>query len=302
MSAAPVVSILIPAYNERYFADAFASARAQQGVDLEILVCDDSPGEAIGRVVAEAKDERVRYVRNPANLGFGANFSKCFELARGELLKFLNDDDRLRPGCVAALAAGLKANPAVKLATSRRLSIDAAGERLPDGPATVPLALLSSLMSGRELGDFVLLHSVNFIGEPTTAMFRKADVMLEDHLLFRWGGRDFHCLADLGLWLRLLSQGLAYYVAAPLSEFRIHEGQEQLREGVRIGCLMERLWLYQEARKAGFLASVEAQRAALQNLKSRISPMPARPGFTDAERESLRTLLAGIDGELASLR
>ena len=52
--ADPLVSILIPAYNERHFGEAFASACTQQGVDLEIVVCDDSPGEAIGTIVALA--------------------------------------------------------------------------------------------------------------------------------------------------------------------------------------------------------------------------------------------------------
>ena len=298
----PLVSILIPAYNERYFAEAFASARAQQGVDLEIVVCDDSPGEAIGRIVSEANDQRVRYVRNPANLGVGGTFTRCVELARGEVLKFLNDDDRLRPGCVAALAAPLKANPALKLATSRRLPIDGAGNRLPDAPATRPIALISALVSGRELADFVLLHSVNFIGEPTTAMFRKADVTLEDGRLFRWGGRDYHCLADLSLWLRLLAQGLAYYIAAPLSEFRVHEAQEQNREGVRMSCLVERLWIFQQGRSVGLLAQPEAQFVALSNMRARIAPHIGWSGFTEAERAAARQLLADLDGEIASLR
>ena len=46
MSPAPLVTIAIPAYNERYFSEALASAIAQQGVEIEILVCDDSPARA----------------------------------------------------------------------------------------------------------------------------------------------------------------------------------------------------------------------------------------------------------------
>ena len=300
--ANPLVSILIPAYNERFFGEAFASARAQEGVDLEIVVCDDSPGEAIGRAVAEGNDARVRYLRNPSNLGFGANFTQCFTLARGEMVKFLNDDDRLRPGCAAAMAAVLKANPAVKLATSRRQPIDGNGARLADGPATAPLAAISAILPGRELGDFVLAHSMNFIGEPTTVMFRKADVAIEDRALFRWGGQDYHCLADLGVWLRLLAQGLAYYNAAPLSEFRIHAGQEQHREGVRVACAVERLWIVRQARRHGFLASVEAHRAALANLRTRVAAVIAAPGYTPAERASLEELLARTDGDIALVR
>jgi glycosyltransferase involved in cell wall biosynthesis len=70
--ADPLVSILIPAYNERHFGEAFASARAQQGVELEIVVSDDSPGDAIGAHVAAANDPRVRYVKNQERLGLPA--------------------------------------------------------------------------------------------------------------------------------------------------------------------------------------------------------------------------------------
>ena len=300
--ADPLVSVLIPAYNERYFGEAFASACAQQGVELEIVVCDDSPGDAIGKTVAAANDPRVRYVRNPRNLGFGANFTQCFQLARGAFIKFLNDDDRLRPACVATFAAALQANPSVKLATSRRIPIGANGERLPDGPATAPLAQVSALVAGRELGDFTLVHSMNFIGEPTTVMFRRSGVTLEDRALFRWGGRDYHCLADLSLWLRLLADGLAYYTPAPLSEFRMHEGQEQHREGVRMACLVERVWLLKQARSVGYLAARDGPRVAYANLRARLQTWLERGGFTAAEAQTVRGLIAEIDGEAATLR
>ena len=300
--ADPLVSILIPAYNERFFGEALASACAQQGVELEIVVCDDSPGEAIGRAAAATGDPRVRYIRNPKNLGFAGNFTQCFEVARGAYLKFLNDDDRLRQGCVAMFASVLNANPAVKLATSRRIPIDPFGNRLPDGPATAPIALVSALMAGRELGDHALVHSMNFIGEPTTAMFRKADVTLEDGMLFRWGGKDYHCLADLGLWLRLLANGLAYYTPAPFSDFRVHPDQEQNREGVRLSCLTERLWILRQARGAGYLASREGQRLAFANLQGRLQAWLDRGAFTPAESATVRGLLAELEGEAVSLR
>jgi glycosyltransferase involved in cell wall biosynthesis len=300
--ADPLVSILIPAYNERYFGEAFASALAQQGVDLEIVVCDDSPGEAIGRMVAAAPDPRVRYVRNPRNLGFGGNFTQCFQLARGSYIKFLNDDDRLRPACVSTFAAVLQSNPAIKLATSRRIPIGASGERLPDGPATIPLAQVSALVAGRELGDFTLVHSMNFIGEPTTVMFRRAGITLEDGALFRWGGRDYHCLADMSLWLRLLAEGLAYYTPAPMSEFRMHGEQEQHREGVRMACLVERVWILRQARSAGYLATRDGPRVAYANLRARLQAWLDRSGFTPAEAQTVRGLLGEIDGELATLR
>ena len=102
----------------------------------------------------------------------------------------------------------LAAHPAVTLATSRRVVIDERGERKPDIEATRPVAVVTSLIPGRELGDLALVNSANYIGEPSTPMFRRAQVELEEGSLFRWRGREYHCLADLSLWLRLLANGL----------------------------------------------------------------------------------------------
>lgn len=293
----PLVSILIPAYNERFFGEALASASAQAGPALEIVVCDDSPGGAIQAQATAAGDARVRYVRNASRLGFGGNFSRCFELARGEYVKFLNDDDRLLPGCVERLAAALASEPRVALATSRRRVIDEQGRALPDTLATTPVTHVSGLLQGRELGNFALVNSANFIGEPTTAMFRKASVLPEDGALFRWGGRDYHCLADLGLWLRLLAGGLAYYAAAALSEYRVHRGQEQRQGEVAISCLLERLWLVRQARAAGYLGAPALWEAALNAIEQRARAWLAGAAPAEDDRRAVESMLAELAAE-----
>ena len=265
MSDAPLVSILIPAYHERFFADALASARAQAYPSLEIVVLDDSPGDAIERCVLEAGDARVRYSRNPVRRGFHGNFTACFEQARGDFIKFLNDDDRLLPQCVPVLAQFLRLNPGVTLATSRRFVIDAQGTRQPDRTVTQPLSHVTAFVPGAELGNFVLMNMLNLIGEPTTAMFRRRDIAPEPGGLFSWGGYDYHCLADLGLWLRLLARGGAFYCAEGLSEFRVHSGQEQgASPEARLACIVERRRIAWQARGAGFLARTDQLVAALR--------------------------------------
>ncbi len=295
---AALVTLAIPAYRERYFGEAFASALAQRHAPLEILVADDSRGDAIGRTVAEAADPRVRYVRNPHTLGFAGNFTACLNAARGDLVKFLNDDDRLMPHCVEHLAGVMQSNPAVRLATSRRLVIGLEGEPLPDLQATQPLALVSALVIGRELGDLALVNSANVIGEPTTVMFRRSDLPLEGDSMFRWGGHDHHCLADLAVWLRLLASGLAYYCAEPLSEYRIHPDQEQGRPGGGFECLVERLILARTARGAGYLASPAAWRAALAAIKER-SVVWRLVKVDPAGRAALDAFVRELDAEIA---
>lgn len=292
--SAPLVSILIPAYNERFFGAALSSALAQTYAATEIVVCDDSPGTAIEALCRSPADARIRYLRNPARLGFGANFTQCFNLARGEFVKFLNDDDRLMPECVERLAGVLASQPAVALATSRRRVIDASGAPRADTYATTPISHVSALFTGWELGNFTLMNSANFIGEPTTAMFRRSGVALEDGALFRWGGRDYHCLADMSLWLRLLAGGLAYYAAAPLSEYRVHAGQEQRQGDVGVSCLLERRWLLQRAREAGYLQAPSQFAAAIGALGQRARAWLEKGSPSAADRVAIEAMLREI--------
>ena len=297
MSGAPQVSILIPAYHERFFAEALASARAQEHPAFEIVVRDDSSGEAIERAARSANDPRIRYVRNEPRLGFHANFTALFGDARRQYVKFLNDDDRLHPRCLPVLASALLHNPGVALATSRRFVIDEAGARRADVESTMPLSHVSAFVPGGELGNFVLMNMRNLIGEPTTAMFRRADLQPEAGGIFAWGGEEYHCFADLSLWLRLLARGAAFYCAEGPSEFRVHPGQEQGGAG-RLACLLERRRISLRGRAAGFLADPGQYLAALASAR-------AFAAATDFERVSgdvaarVRGELAAIDAEMA---
>jgi hypothetical protein len=290
-SPGPRVSVLIPAYNERFFAEAFAGARAQEFDSFEIVVADDSPGEAIGAAAAAAAagDTRVRYVRNRPARGFEGNFTFLLSQARGELVKFLNDDDRLRPQCLARLAAAF-GDPRVTLATSRRVVIDASGNVQRDTPATTPVSHASCTIEGVELGDLVLVNGLNLIGEPTTAMFRRDAIAPEAAGLFTWQGRSYRCLADLALWLRLIAKGAAYYHASPLSEYRVHPGQEQRASDMGLSCITERLDLVRAARGAGFVAQPAQYRAALQRIDALATAWRQRPGLPAAHQQELGDL------------
>lgn len=293
--SAPRVSILIPAYNERFFPAALASALAQSYADLEVVVCDDSAGDSIEAAVRASGDTRVRYVRNPSRLGFGGNFTECLRQARGELIKFLNDDDLLAPQCVAGLVAAFDFDPRVTLATSRRRPIDERGAIVQGHLASAPLAHVSCLIPGIELGNFVLINSLNLIGEPTTAMFRKRDVDWAAGGIFSWGGHEYHCLADLSLWIRLLARGHCFYQAVILSDYRVHSGQQQASEVMDVACIAERFYLAQTARGFGFLQAPEHFRAAVSMpLKMAQQALRERTDLSPASRQQLESLAASM--------
>ena len=224
----PLVSILIPAYNPRFFAASLDSALAQSYGNVEIVVCDDSDGTAIEEMVRGcAAGAPIRYERNETRLGPRGNFTRCFERARGEFVKFLCDDDLLAPDCVASLLEAFRYAPDVTLATSRRRRIDANGRDLADQPATAPILDQDALIAGRTLANAMLVAGLNIVGEPSTALFRKSDLLDQAPEYFRFDSVPGHGIIDMVTWAALLLKGDAVYRTRPLSAFRIHSGQRQ---------------------------------------------------------------------------
>lgn len=126
----PLVSIGLPTYNgARFLRESLESLLAQEYMQFEILVSDNGSTdgtEAIGRDFA-ARDSRVRYVRQPANLGAAANFNYVFRETGGTLFMWASDDDLWDPRFLTSCVAALHANATAVLACSRIRFIDEHG-------------------------------------------------------------------------------------------------------------------------------------------------------------------------------
>jgi glycosyltransferase involved in cell wall biosynthesis len=124
------VSIGVPVYNgENYLAEAIDSVLAQTYTDFELIICDNASTdrtEEICRRYADA-DSRIRYYRNPRNLGASANFGLTFELATGEYFRWLAHDDVLMPEYLERCVAALDREPGAILAQPLVGIIDAKG-------------------------------------------------------------------------------------------------------------------------------------------------------------------------------
>jgi glycosyltransferase involved in cell wall biosynthesis len=224
----PLVTIAIPAWSAQFFAVCLDSALAQTYPSTEIVVCDDShDGEIESIVRTRANGRTVRYERNAARLGPRGNFKRCLERSRGAFVKLLCDDDWLAPECVARLLDGFRRAPDIALATSRRQRIDARGGAIADQPATVPIVSADTVIGGRTLANAMIMAGLNMVGEPSTAMFRRADLIGAAPEYFGFDGVPGHGIIDMVSWAALLLKGDAVYLRAALSAFRIHPGQRQ---------------------------------------------------------------------------
>lgn len=223
------VTVAIPAYKSKYLGAALESALKQEFDQFEILVCDDSPGEEVAAIVAEHQERHpsvpLRYYRNAASLGEEGNVGECIRRASGHYIKFLYDDDVLLPGCLKSLAEVLDAYPDVALATSRRNRIDEAGDPIRDSGATLSPFQFDVLVEGGDLVSLLGDHTLNFIGEPSAVMVRRAQILPLAGKQFSLGGNKVKWLGDLTMNVNLLRKGSLAYLVKPLSSFRVSREQ-----------------------------------------------------------------------------
>lgn len=260
--ADPLVSILIPTYNgERFLKAALQSALGQSHRNIEVLVGDDGSTDRTPEILAAAAatDDRVRVLRFDPNIGALENPRRLLAEARGEYVKYLMHDDVLATDCVRELVRGMQQHPEATMAFSHRALIDEQGKVVP-GHEFPKLNDRPGPLDGRELGNVVLVNCTNVIGEPTTVLFRRSDVVPEE--LWIVDGRTVDVLNDVQLWLHLLAKGSAYYTPRTLSRFRSHGGQNS--HNPRYIGRAERDWsrLADWGARHGFLAGEGQQRRA----------------------------------------
>jgi len=102
----PLVSICIPTYQRPdLLRQAISSCLAQTYSEIEIIVCDDSKDDASKQMVEGLnKSEKIQYYQNRPSLGQAGNVNRLFDLARGDRLVLLHDDDLLLPDAVQSMS------------------------------------------------------------------------------------------------------------------------------------------------------------------------------------------------------
>lgn len=136
-SPAPVaISVLLPAYNaERYILQSVQSVLAQTFEDFELLVVDDCSTDGTGGILASIRDQRLRVMRNPANLGIVGSLNRAMAAARGRLIARTDADDYCLPTRFAKQKAFLDRHPGIQLVGSRMFNLENGTVRSPFQPA-----------------------------------------------------------------------------------------------------------------------------------------------------------------------
>jgi glycosyltransferase involved in cell wall biosynthesis len=224
-AGAPAVSVGMPVFNgETYLEVAMNSVLAQSFDDLELIICDNASTDRTAEICQDyaARDRRIRYFRNPQNLGAAPNYNLAFSHARGRYFKWLAHDDRMTPSYLAKTVRVLDERTDAVLCNSVVQYIDQNGA--PIGLYNTGLALADSQSAAARFGWMVLRsHScVDFFG-----LIRRET--LKDSLLHG----SFHG-ADRALLAQLAIRGRLIQLPAPLVEMREHPNR-YTRSNVRSG-------------------------------------------------------------------
>ena len=95
------LSICIPNYNRsKYLKNCLNSiflAKSQSSLEFEVCISDNNSSEKISPIIRYFKKKKLKinYSKNKKNLGFGANFLKVVNMACGEFIWVIGNDDLL---------------------------------------------------------------------------------------------------------------------------------------------------------------------------------------------------------------
>lgn len=112
--AAPVVSVIMPAYNvERYVNDAIESILNQTFKDFEFIIVDDASTDKTLAEIKKHSDERIKILVNETNSGPGACMNKAMRISLGKYIVRMDADDISHHSRIEKLHEFLESNPSI---------------------------------------------------------------------------------------------------------------------------------------------------------------------------------------------
>jgi len=130
MKAVPRLSIGLPVYNgEEYLTKSLEALLGQTYEDFELIISDNASTDGTADICHRyaKRDSRIRYFRQPRNLGCSPNHNFVFKQARGELFKMASDDDLYARDLLKRCVDALDEFPQFVLAQSWSALINASG-------------------------------------------------------------------------------------------------------------------------------------------------------------------------------
>jgi glycosyltransferase involved in cell wall biosynthesis len=209
----PSVSVIIPVYNvEAFIAEAVQSVLDQTFGDFEVIVVDDASPDRSVEICQQFTDPRLRIIRQ-ANRGLAGARNTGIRAAQGDLLAFLDGDDRWLPDKLARQVQHLRDRPSVGISYCPSQFISETGD--PTGTQLMPP------LTG--ITPQELLRG-NPIGNGSAPLVRRAvlDAIQDDQ--GQYFDEQFRRAEDIDCWLRVALQTdwQIEGIPEPLVQYRVN--------------------------------------------------------------------------------
>lgn len=203
------ISIVTPSYNQRQFiGEALESVRVQGRAGVEHLVLDGASTDGTVELLRSLGDDtgwsHVSWQSAPDG-GQSEALNRGFRMSTGEIVGWLNSDDRYRPGCFDLVLQAFHENPEVDVFYGDYTWINREGE-------------VTQIRREIEFNRFILLyHRVLYIPTPSTFFRRR---IFDDG---NWLRNDLHFAMDYEFIMRLAVLGYRIRrIPQVIADFRMH--------------------------------------------------------------------------------
>lgn len=204
----PLISIVTPSFNQAGFIrEALQSTQAQSYSNYEHLVFDgmstDGTVELLQHLSLLPGWDKISWL-SEKDSGQSEALNKGFRQAKGDIIGWLNSDDRYLPDCFARVVQAFEENPDVDIIYGDYRVVDEFGKVI-------------RIKREIEFSKFILLyHRVLYI--PTTATFFRSRIFKENN----WLEERLQYAMDLELFIRLADKGYRFmHISTILADFRL---------------------------------------------------------------------------------
>ena len=212
----PLISVVVPNFNQAGFlTEALDSIFSQKDAFAEVIVIDGGSTDGSVDVIRRFQDRLAFWCSEPDQGHYDA-VNKGMAQAHGEILGFLNSDDKLFPGSLRILREVFATHSEVEWVTSLvPISCDASG-----------ICCTVNHIPGYSAQAFL---DGQFGGQPGAPWFiQQESTFWRRRLWDKVGGRirsEISHAGDFDLWGRFFEQSQLYGIGVPLAGFRIRNGQ-----------------------------------------------------------------------------